>query len=87
MTNDDKALVERLEGWSRDAFAGRKLIGGCRDILCAMERIEALSAKLAEAEALLELQNQDIGRLRNNQDYGDMTKEDYEAIYGWGGQG
>jgi len=20
-------------------------------------------------------------------DYGDMTKEDYEAIYGWGGQG
>ena len=54
MTEDDKALVERLDGWARDAFEGRKLIGGYRDILWAVERIEALSAENERLREALE---------------------------------
>lgn len=52
MTDDDKALVENLRDmpvWPMEEAA---------------DRIEAQAARLAEADALIELQNQDIGRLR-----------------------
>lgn len=72
MTDDDKALVESLRDmpvWPMEEAA---------------DRIEALSAKLAEAEALLELQNQDIGRLRYElrcifNDYQDCMADEWIA--------
>lgn len=72
--NDD--LVARLRG--RTSYGEILLCHPPRpapDHLCheAADRIEALRAE--------------VERLKARLDPGEMTAEDYEAIYGWGGQG
>jgi len=73
MTDDDKALVKRLRA---KIDVGSSLLDGLPvnpDGAEAADRIEALTAENERLRALL---------------YPDeMTKEDYEMIYGWGGQG
>jgi hypothetical protein len=60
VTDDDKTLVKRLR-WSASGKVGAEQARLERN---AADRIEAQAARLAEADALIELQNQDIGRLR-----------------------
>ena len=61
MTNDDKDLLARLID-TREYHC--MMYSQYDTVTEAADRIEALSARLAEADALLEKQNEDIGRLR-----------------------
>lgn len=88
MTND---LVERL----RALHVWPQVVADDHADLLTPRRIDKLyevGRVSHEAADLIETQAREIERLRGalaerNTSQDEMTAEDYEAIYGWGGQG
>lgn len=96
----EKAVVSDL--WEQQKGIALDYLADCNKASDRIEalsaEVERLERALESFQSLAKEQAEELIRYRakymvgtsvalEDTDYGDMTKEDYEAIYGWGGQG